>query len=135
MSSPHDETAHDETTEANRAVIHEFARLMYEERDPAAAFGRFVSPEYVQHNPSLPDGRGAAVEFLTPLYTAPDARFEVRRVLVDGDLAAVHVRAQPVGRPLLAVADFYRLADGLIVEHWDVIQPVPVEAANDNTMF
>jgi predicted SnoaL-like aldol condensation-catalyzing enzyme len=128
-------TLHDETTAANRAVIHEFARVMYEERDPAKAFAQFVSPDYVQHNPSLPDGRETAFAFLTPLYTAPDARFEVRRVLVDGDLAAVHVRAQPVGRPLLAVADFYRLADGLIVEHWDVIQPVPAEAANDNTMF
>lgn len=123
------------STEATRAVITEFARLMYDERNPAEAFDRFVAPDYIQHNPMVPDGRDAALAFLTPLYTNPDSRFDVQRMLVDGDLAAVHVRAHPAGRPLLAVADFYRVADGRIVEHWDAIQPVPAESANDHPMF
>lgn len=128
-------TPHDELTATNREVIRQFAHLMYELRDPATAFEKFVSPDYIQHNPSLPDGREPAVAFLGPLYSAADSRFEVQRVLVDGDLAAVHLRAHPAGRPVLAVADFYRLADGLIVEHWDAIQPVPSDAANDHPMF
>lgn len=122
-------------TSANRAVMAEFTRIMYEERDPATAFERFVSPDYIQHNPALPDGREAAVAFLAPLYGAPESRFDVQRMLVDGDLAAVHLRAHPAGRSPIAVADFYRLADGLIVEHWDAIQPVPQQSANDHPMF
>ncbi|WP_375387049.1 nuclear transport factor 2 family protein [uncultured Amnibacterium sp.] len=124
-----------DATERNRGVIAEFARLMYDERRPADAFERFVAPDYVQHNPALPDGSAAAVAFLTPLYTAEGSTFEVQRILVDGDLAAIHVRAHPAGRPVLAVADLYRLEDGRIVEHWDAIQPVPEQSANDHPMF
>ena len=127
--SPADDTA------ANREVMTEFARLMYEERDPMKAFAQFVSPDYIQHNPMLPDGPEAAVAFLGPMYSNPESKFEVQRMLVDGDLVAVHVRAHPAGRPVLAVADFYRLADDLIVEHWDAIQPVPQDSANDHPMF
>jgi predicted SnoaL-like aldol condensation-catalyzing enzyme len=122
-------------TETNRRVITEFARLMYIERDPAAALERCASAQYTQHNAMVPDGRDAAASFLTRLYSDPDSLFDVQRILVDGPLAALHVRAHPVGRPLLAVADFYRLADGLIVEHWDVIQEVPATSANQNSMF
>lgn len=127
--------SHEDATRANRSVMTEFARLMYDVRDPVRAFDEFVSPEYIQHNPALPDGRDAAVAFLAPLYGAAESRFELLRMIVDGDLVALHVRAHPVGRPLLAVTDIYRLADGLIVEHWDVIQPVPEASANPHPMF
>jgi predicted SnoaL-like aldol condensation-catalyzing enzyme len=125
----------DNETETNRGVITEFARLMYIERNPAAALERYASPAYIQHNAMLPDGRDAAAYFLGQLYSDPNSTFEVQRVLVDGSLVALHVRAHPVGRPLLAVADFYRLQDGLIVEHWDVIQEVPSNSANPHPMF
>lgn len=124
-----------ELTASNRAVMADFAHIMYEERDPAKAFGLYVSPGYVQHNPMLPDGPEAAVTFLGPMYRNPESTFEIQRMLVDGDLAAVHLRAHPAGRPVLAIADIYRLADGLIVEHWDAIQPLPQDSANDHPMF
>jgi predicted SnoaL-like aldol condensation-catalyzing enzyme len=122
-------------TETNRRVIAEFVRLMYVQRDPAAALERCASAAYIQHNAMLPDGREAAATFLTTLYSNPDSVFEVQRVLVDGSFAALHVRAHPVGRPPLAIADFYRLLDGLIVEHWDVIQEVPTSSVNPHPMF
>ena len=63
---------------------------------------------------------------LTPKFDgSPDARFEIQRILVDGDLAMVHVSASGPGRPDAAVADIYRFENGRIVEHWDVLQPVP----------
>jgi len=125
----------DSETTTNRRVITEFAQLMYIDRDPAAALAKFASTDYTQHNAMLPDGRDAAASFLSKLYSDPNSLFEVQRILVDGPLVALHVRAHPVGRPLLAVADFYRLVDGLIVEHWDVIQEVPTAAANSHPMF
>jgi predicted SnoaL-like aldol condensation-catalyzing enzyme len=122
-------------TEINRRVITEFARMTYIERDPAAALEKFASPNYIQHNAMLPDGWGAAAAFLTKMYSDPNSSFEVQRVLVDGELAALHVRAHPVGRPLLAVIDIYRLENALIVEHWDVIQEVPNDSVNPHPMF
>jgi predicted SnoaL-like aldol condensation-catalyzing enzyme len=119
----------------NRELMTDFARIFYTERDPRGAFARYVSSDYIQHNPGLPDGPDAAVEGLEPKFRADGARFEVQRILVDGDLAVVHVKASRPGAPDTAVADFYRLADGRVVEHWDVLQPVPATAANDHPLF
>ena len=47
----------------------------------------------------------------------------MQRILVDGDLAVVHLKASRPGAPDTAVADFYRIRDGRLVEHWDVLQP------------
>jgi predicted SnoaL-like aldol condensation-catalyzing enzyme len=122
-------------TTDNRELVTEFARLFYTERDPRTAFARFVSPDYIQHNPGLPDGPEAAVEGLEPKFRAEGARFEVQRILVDGDLAVVHLKASRPGGPDTAVADFYRIEGGRLVEHWDVLQPVPPASANDHPMF
>jgi predicted SnoaL-like aldol condensation-catalyzing enzyme len=119
----------------HRELMTEFARILYSERDPRTAFARYVSPGYIQHNPGLPDGPDAAVEGLEPKFQAEGARFEVQRILVDGDLAVVHVKASRPGAPDTAVADFYRIEDGRLVEHWDVLQPVPATAANAHPMF
>lgn len=119
----------------NRELMADFARILYAERDPRTAFARYVAADYVQHNPGLPDGPAAAVEALEPKFQADGARFEVQRILVDGDLAVVHVRASRPGAPDAAVADFYRVANGRVVEHWDVLQSVPPTAANAHPMF
>jgi predicted SnoaL-like aldol condensation-catalyzing enzyme len=122
-------------SEDRRALVTEFARIFYTERDPRTAFERFVSADYIQHNPGLPDGPEAAVEGLEPKFRAEGARFEVQRILVDGDLAVVHLKASRPGAADTAVADFYRIRDGRLVEHWDVLQPVPPVSANDHPMF
>ena len=85
--------------------------------------------------PGLPDGPDAAVEGLEPKFQAEGARFEVQRILVDGDLAVVHLKASRPGAADTAVADFYRIRDGRLIEHWDVLQPVPPVSANDHPMF
>lgn len=119
----------------NRELMTDFARIFYTERDPRGAFARYVTPGYIQHNPGLPDGPEAAVDGLEPKFRAEGARFEIQRILVDGDLAVVHVKASRPGAPDTAVADFYRIEDGRIVEHWDVLQAVPASSANAHPMF
>lgn len=120
----------------NRAVFEQFCELFYTQKRVADAFAYLVDDDYTQHNPNVPDGPAAAVEMLTPKFDgSPDARFEIQRILVDGDLAVVHVRASRPGAPDAAVADFYRFRDGRIVEHWDVLQAVPETAAHDHPMF
>ncbi len=87
------------TPEETRAFVTEFARVFYTERDVEAAFERFVAEDYIQHNPTIPDGRDAAVAMLVPKFSTPGATFEIQRILVDGDLALIHVKASFPRRP------------------------------------
>lgn len=119
----------------NRSIVTDFARLFYTERDVVTAFETYVAEDYIQHNPSIPDGRQPAVDMLVPKFTTPGATFEIQRILVDGDLALIHVKASFPGNPVAAVADIYRLENGRVVEHWDVLQRMPDEVANDHPMF
>lgn len=61
---------------------------------------------------------------------------EIKRAIAEGDLVATHSHLilEP-GQPGRALADFFRLENGKVVEHWDVIQDVPEKAANPNRMF
>ena len=120
----------------NRAAFETFIDLFYTQKRVGEAFAFLVSDDYIQHNPTIGDGPGPAIEMLTPKFDgSPDATFEVQRILVDGDLAMVHVKASRPGAADAAVADIYRFEDGRIVEHWDVLQQVPVHAVHDHPMF
>lgn len=124
------------TDDDNRAIITEFAHLFYVNRDVSLAFRKYVVPDYIQHNPGIADGRDAAIAALQPMFSEPDREFRVLRIIVDGDIAVIHVHAipEPDGRGA-SVFDMYRIVDGKIVEHWDAIQPVPENSANPHPMF
>ena len=66
----------------------------------------------------------------------PTFSIEIKRVLAEGDFVVMHVfmkrSAEDRGN---AVVEIFRLEDGRIAEHWDVIQPIPETTANNNTMF
>ena len=112
------------------------AKLFYHQKNIRKAFETYVVPEYIQHNPMIADGRYAAIALLEPMFLRPGARFDVKRILVDSDLAAVHLHGQtnPENNGG-AVVDLFRLKDGKIVEHWDVLQPIPEKSANAHPMF
>ncbi len=120
----------------NRAIVTEFARLFYTERDVKRAFETYVAKDYIQHNPGIADGRDAAISALGPMFADRVKSFEIKRILVDGDMAVIHifVRPTPDSRGA-AVFDMFRLKDGKIVEHWDAIQPVPEKSSNAHPMF
>ena len=86
---------------------------------------------------TLPDGRDAVIHFLEKLLQRfPDRIFTIHRVIASDDLVAVHYHSQATPEDLgFAVVDIFRVEDCLMVEHWDVVQPVPEQSANDNTMF
>jgi predicted SnoaL-like aldol condensation-catalyzing enzyme len=120
----------------NRQIIETFVELFYKQKNVRKAFENFVSEHYIQHNPTIADGREAAIEMLEPKFSNPDAIFDIKRILVDGDLVAIHLNGKLSANTLgVAVVDIYRILDGKIVEHWDVLQPVPSESANINSMF
>lgn len=123
-------------SERNRAIVRDFARLFYDVKDVRRAFESYVAADYVQHNPGLPDGRDAAIGPLSQMFSNPGFRPEVKKLVVDGEFAVIHLRVTSPSAPRGAsVVDMYRLRDGKIVEHWDVIQLVPEKSANPHPMF
>ena len=122
--------------DANRRLVGQFVHAFYEERDVRGAFEHFVAPDYVQHNPNIPDGREAAIVALTPLFSRNDVELQVRKVVVDGDFAIVLIFAREPSSPRgSAVADIFRLSNGRIVEHWDILQAVPEHPVNPHPLF
>lgn len=120
----------------NCALVVDFYDGFFNRRDLGSA-ERVVAPSYIQHNPDTPDGRKALVDYFTGyLKEHPKARSRIVRVSASGDLVWLHVHdtSSPDDRGS-AVVDIFRVQRGLIVEHWDVIQPVPEKQANNNTMF
>ena len=135
MISYADSEGHSARTAATRAIITEFARLFYLERDVRAAFETFVAPDYIQHNPGITDGRDAAVAALVPMFADPDFHADLKRVLADGDYGVIHLHGYRGDQRGGAVMDLYRVDDGKIAEHWDVIQPIPETARNDHPLL
>jgi len=92
---------------------------------------RYIAPGYIQHSSLAPPGVEHLKAFLDRVRVeSPDARQEIKRALVDGDMVAVHTHVVRCPGDLgLAVVDLFRVADGRIVEHWDVVQDVPRESA------
>jgi predicted SnoaL-like aldol condensation-catalyzing enzyme len=101
---------------------------------------RYLGDIYTQHNPHVPDGPEGLFRFIRFRRDKyPQAHNEVKRVIAEGDLVALHVHSVVVpGTPGRAIVDIFRVADGMVVEHWDVIQDIPVELfppLNDNGLF
>jgi predicted SnoaL-like aldol condensation-catalyzing enzyme len=124
-------------TEQNKQTVVDFYTLAFNEKQPEEAVARYVGSQYIQHNPQAADGPEAFVQFVK-WFTGqfPDLKVEIKRAIAEGDLVVTHslLKTSADDRGT-AAADIFRLEDGKVVEHWDVLQAVPEESANDNTMF
>ena len=120
-----------------REVVEEFVEVFYRQKKVRQAFETWVHPDYIQHKTSLPDGREPVIEFLEGLMERfPERTFTIHRIIASEDLVAVHYHSQASQEDLgFAVVDIFRVEACRMVEHWDVVQPVPEQSANDNTMF
>ncbi len=124
-----------ETNKANTVAFHKKAVF---EGDVENAFRIYAGAVYRQHNPLIGEGMDGLRKFVAWIHAnRPDAHGEIKRVFADGDYVILHsqwrgLSDSPRGE---AVVDIYRCENGKVVEHWDVIQPIPETAANTNTMF
>lgn len=132
-----EETSEVSPLEQNKEIAVGFLTMIFNDHKVAEAFEKYSTPNYIQHNPFAASGADAAINFLGPyLEQNPEARTEIKRVIAEGDLVAIHnnpkMNAEDRGR---AVVDIFRIEQGRVVEHWDVVQDIPETSANENTMF
>ena len=119
-------------------LVSDFYTQALVDKQPKAAFERYVAPDFVEHKPDIAPGtREAAAEFLGGIIRdVPSARWEILRVIADRDLVALHARFTPApGAGEYALADFFRVKDCKIVEHWDVVAGPVKDAVNPNSRF
>ena len=123
--------------EQNKETVRAFYELAFNDKKPEEAVARYIGSTYIQHNPMAGDGPGPFIEFVKA-YTGqfPGLSVDIRRVIAEGDLVVTHslLKTSPVDRGT-AAADIFRLEDGKVVEHWDVLQPVPEAAANEHDVL
>src|SRR3954468_1129829 len=124
------------TQEANKKTVLEFYEAGLNQKNFDAA-SKFLGPLYIQHNPTAPDGIEGFKAFLGFLREKfPDSHSEIKRAFAEGDFVIFHVHSvREKGTRGRAIVDIFRLENGKIVEHWDVVQDIPEKPANSNGMF
>lgn len=109
-----------EAEQGNKTLVIEAFNTLFNRRDYAAA-QHFWSPDYIQHSAHIAPGRDGLFELIKTM--PPDMRYEHQLVVAEGDHVILHGRFSQIGQPTdWIVTDIVRVADGLLAEHWDVIQ-------------
>ncbi|MFI2207640.1 ester cyclase [Streptomyces sp. NPDC020192] len=123
------------SAENKEMVVHFYDQLF--SHGNLEVIDKFVGPTYTNHNPQGVDGPEGLKRFITYFKGAnPELHHTRYRILADGDLVLLHTRsvAAPGATPHVVV-DVFRVEEGRIVEHWDVIQPVPDTTVGGHDLF
>ncbi len=120
----------------NKELVLTLYQALIGDKDFEAA-RRYMGDTYRQHAPYAADGHDGVRNWIAGFKQAfPEHRYEVKKVIAEGDLVVLHLHGingpNPHGE---SVVDIFRIENGKVVEHWDVIQPIPDTADNANSMF
>ena len=106
--------------EKNKELVLKAFETLLNKRDYAAAEG-YWSPNYIQHSAHIEPGRKGLFNLIKTM--PPKFTYEQRTIVAEGDFVIVHGRFSDFGEPVNWIsADIVRIKDGILVEHWDVIQ-------------
>lgn len=108
----------------NKAIIQGFYREFFNGHDVESA-KKYVREDYIQHNPGVGQGRTALMEAFGEKFKAwPDFKLDIKMMISEGDMIAVYLKnVDTQGNTKCRVVDIYRIQDGMLAEHWDVLQP------------
>jgi predicted SnoaL-like aldol condensation-catalyzing enzyme len=114
------------TQEKNKALVLDAFDTLFNNRDYKAA-ERYWSPNYIQHSAHIEPGRDGLFNLIKSL--PPTSKYESGTIAAEGDFVIVHGRFSNFGLPVNWIAvDIVRIEDGILVEHWDVIQDEATKA-------
>jgi predicted SnoaL-like aldol condensation-catalyzing enzyme len=114
-----------ELEEKNKALVLRAFDALFNKREYATA-ERFWSPQYIQHSAHIAPGREGLFDLIKSL--PPTLKYEAGTIVAEGNFVIVHGRFSGFGAPVNWIAaDILRIEDGLLVEHWDVIQDEATE--------
>jgi predicted SnoaL-like aldol condensation-catalyzing enzyme len=120
----------------NKELVLAFYKKLIGEKDYAGA-RRYMGAQYRQHAPYATDGHEGVAEWVRKFKESfPQHHYEVKKIIAEGDLVMLHLHGKSGPHPFgESVIDIFRIENGKVVEHWDVIQPIPESADNANSMF
>ncbi len=121
---------------ANKKLVLTMYQFLIGEKDFDKA-RPYLGDTYRQHAPYARDGHDGVRDWVKGFKEAfPNHRFEVKKVIAEGDFVVLHLHGMNGPNPHgESVVDFFRVENGKVVEHWDVIQAIPDTADNANSMF
>jgi predicted SnoaL-like aldol condensation-catalyzing enzyme len=125
----------DSKAQNNKAIVLEAFETLFNKRDYAAA-ERFWSPNYIQHSAHIEPGRDGLFNLIKSI--PPTLKYEAGVIVAEGDFVIIHGRFSGIGLPVNWIAaDIIRMKDGVLLEHWDVIQDEATQeqSKSRNPMF
>jgi predicted SnoaL-like aldol condensation-catalyzing enzyme len=123
--------------EKNKKLVRDFYELAFNQHKPTEAAKKYIGDKYIQHNPNVPNGAEAFYTYFEAYFKQhPKSHVIFSHILADNDLVALHLNAKADEKDRgRAIVDIFRVENGKIVEHWDVVQDVPEKTVSGNSMF
>jgi predicted SnoaL-like aldol condensation-catalyzing enzyme len=117
---------------SNKEIVVAGMNGLFMKRD-MSVLDKYWVPNYIQHNPAVPNGTAVLKGWIGSL--PPEFKYEIGMVVAEGDLVMMHGRYTGMGPKVMVGVDIFRLANGKIVEHWDILQEEVTKTASGNPMF
>ncbi|HEX3079783.1 MAG TPA: ester cyclase [Puia sp.] len=119
---------------SNKKMVADFYQSLFGDKN-TAAIDQYIGDTYIQHNPALPDGKDALKKAVSSWFKGqPKDTVDVRHLGADGNFVYIHTKSK-MGNKTVSILDIFRVENGKITEHWDIMQEVPAKSANAHPMF